>query len=222
MCHNFELWTPLSWRQSRSSRFKKNFYLSHLLPERILVENLVQEENYQWDKYKDDGGVVSWWGDCWAWRLNSSLCHIASVWHGKHLFTEHLLFPCSCEFSSSFLKLQTPTPLLLNSEWHLSPRCLTAYGPQSLKGLLYICNFILSCLSVLCQFNYYTAKELRRVEGKLFLSTRKNELFCISKNFGWFYEICENGQESSMQQLLQGVRLTVGHLGKTPVLYQES
>lgn len=172
MCHHFELWTLLSWRQSRSSRFKKNFYLSHLLPERILVENLVQEENYQLDKYKDDGGVVSWWGDCWAWRLNSSLCHIASVWHGKHLCTEHLLFPCSCEFSSSSLKLQTPTPLLLNSEWHLSPRCLTAYGPQSLRGLLYIHNFIFSCLSVLCQFNYYTAKELRRVEGKLFLSTR--------------------------------------------------
>ena len=50
---------------------------------------------------------------------------------GKHLITKHLLFWFSCEFPSSPLKPQTPTPFL-SSAWHIilnHPACSWVSNP---------------------------------------------------------------------------------------------
>lgn len=66
------------------------------------------------------------------------------VWHGKHLFSKHLLFSSSCELSSSALKLQTPKLFSLAqvSVW-ASVACL--WGLMSLR-LPYIQNLFFSCV----------------------------------------------------------------------------
>lgn len=75
-----------------------------------------------------------------------------SRWHGKYLFTKHLLFSFSCELSSFSLKPQTPTPILLNSGCHIRLNYCTVFEPlMSMWGSHIYKNkfvfFLLICLT---------------------------------------------------------------------------
>lgn len=147
MCH-FGMWIVLSERQSRLSRFKKNFYLS-----------LNYHKQFRYGAWPRNRAITR---DNFLCEWPIYMAEQTANYQTSALLL-HLLF---CESPCSPLKPQAPCPFL-SSGWHRSLNCLTCpwvlYFYGTLRGMkLNICFSPINLSSA--NLIIRSAKELRRVE----------------------------------------------------------